>query len=361
MAADADTADGTICTLAIVDEVARHPQRRAVRHACATGSGPRQGRLIGISTAGDDEDSPLGRMRKAAYKLPTVERDGAYRYCRSGDGASSSTSGRWTKPTTAKTWTVVATANPASWQTPEALRRRFDSPSMTPWAWARFACGLWVAGEDAAISAKEWAACAPARARDPRELRRRRGGRRPRLAAGIPPPWCRSAAARRTSIEVHPPTILTPPQDGTSLDAEEVFAAAEAFAQRWPGCMFVLDPEAGGEQLAQRLDRELDAAVLRHSQKPGPMTDASQKLAEAIATRGLAHPDHEELTRHVISASAQVRRLRVAIHQGQGAGTCRSTASIALAMAVRVLHATEATSAEPRPEVEARGSSVFIS
>jgi hypothetical protein len=42
---------------------------------------------------------------------------------------------------------VVKTCNPASWQTEEALRRRFDSPSMTSWAWARFACGLWVAGE----------------------------------------------------------------------------------------------------------------------------------------------------------------------------------------------------------------------
>ncbi len=85
MAADADTADGTICTLAIVDEVARH-RSAELYGTLRDGLGPRQGRLIGISTAGDDEDSPLGRMRKAAYKLPTVERDGAYRYCRSGDG-----------------------------------------------------------------------------------------------------------------------------------------------------------------------------------------------------------------------------------------------------------------------------------
>ena len=50
-------------------------------------------------------------------------------------------------------------ANPASWQTEKALAKRFNSPSMTPWAWERFACGLWTAGEEGAVSAREWAAC----------------------------------------------------------------------------------------------------------------------------------------------------------------------------------------------------------
>jgi hypothetical protein len=78
LAADADTADGTICTLAVVDEVARH-RSAELYGTLRDGLGPRQGRLIGISTAGDDEDSPLGRMRRAAHGLPTVERHGAYR------------------------------------------------------------------------------------------------------------------------------------------------------------------------------------------------------------------------------------------------------------------------------------------
>ena len=60
LAADADTADGTIPTLAIVDEVARHKSAE-LYGTLRDGLGPRQGRLIGISTAGDDEDSPLGR------------------------------------------------------------------------------------------------------------------------------------------------------------------------------------------------------------------------------------------------------------------------------------------------------------
>jgi len=121
----------------------------------------------------------------------------------------------------------------------------------------------------------------------------------------------------------------------------------------------VLDPEAGGEQLAQRLDRELDAAVLVHSQKPGPMADASQKLAEAIATRRLAHPDDEELTRHIISAGARWLGAVWRFTKPKGKGL-PIDATVALAMAVRVLHATESIPADPQPDVTARGGEVIF-
>jgi len=159
LAADADTADGTICTLAVVDEVARHKSAE-LYGTLRDGLGPRGGRLIGISTAGDSENTPLGRMREAAYKLPEVKRKGAYRYCRSANAAF--VLHEWAlEPTDdVEDMRVVKRANPASWQSIEALRRRFDSPSMTPWAWGRFGCGHWIAGEDSAIGAKEWAQCA---------------------------------------------------------------------------------------------------------------------------------------------------------------------------------------------------------
>ena len=54
---------------------------------------------------------------------------------------------------------VVKTANPFSLQSPKELERRFASPSMKPWQWARFACGVWMFGEQGAISEKEWRAC----------------------------------------------------------------------------------------------------------------------------------------------------------------------------------------------------------
>lgn len=358
LASDADTADGTICTLAVVDEVARHKSAE-LYGTLRDGLGPRQGKLIGISTAGDDEDSPLGRMRRAAYELPTVEREDAYRYCRSADGAFVLHEWALEPGDDRADMAVVKRANPASWQTEEALERRFKSPSMTSWAWGRFACGLWLIGEDSAIAEQEWAACA----RPGLEIPADADG----VIVGIDLGWKWDTTAivpirrgkRRSvspnasdgeTIQVHPPAILTPPHDGTSLDAEEVFGVAVTMAERWPSLTFVLDPEAGGEQLAQRIDRELRVPILTHSQKSGPMCDASQKLAEAIAEKGIEHPDDEELNRHVLSASAKFigvgwRFVKPKLKNLPIDG------AIALAMAHRVLLARSGRSAEGNPEV----------
>jgi phage terminase large subunit-like protein len=345
LAADADTADGTICTLAIVDELARHKSAE-LYGTLRDGLGPRQGRMLGISTAGDDEASAFGRLRQAAYELPTVRRKGAYRYCRSDNGAFVLHEWALEPSDDREDMRVVKRANPASWQTTEALRRRFDSPSMTPWAWGRFACGLWIAGEDSAISAREWGACA------------REGLAIPAGAegvfVGVDLGWRWDSTAfvpirrHEDAIEVSRPAILTPPQDGSSLDAEEVFGVADAMVERWPRCTFVLDPEAGGEQLAQRIDRELEATVLTHSQKPGPMCEASQLLSEAIAERRLVHPDDEELNRHVLSAAAKFYGVGWRFVKPKGK-SLPIDGAVALAMAVRVLKATEHAPAEPRP------------
>jgi phage terminase large subunit-like protein len=158
LAADKDTADGVIPTLAIVDELHR-AKSTDLMGVFRDGLGPRDGQMITITTAGDDSESPLGKMRSQAYKMPTVERDGAYRYARS-------RTGQWVMHEWALEDTqdredmqVVKSANPASWQTVEALQERRDDPSTTPWQWARFACGVWLQGEDTAIGPLEWAAC----------------------------------------------------------------------------------------------------------------------------------------------------------------------------------------------------------
>jgi hypothetical protein len=107
---------------------------------------------------------------------------------------------------------------------------------------------------------------------------------------------------------------------------------------------FILDPEAGGEQLAQRIERELGVTVATHSQKPSPMALAAQGLAELIAGRRLEHPDHADFNAHVLAAAAK---------QGPGVGWrfvkrrrggAPIDAVIALAMAAR--HAM----APPEPE-----------
>jgi hypothetical protein len=68
LAADVDTADGVIPTLALVDELHRH-KSAGLYGIFRDGLGPRRGRMITISTAGDSETSPLGLMRAKAHRL----------------------------------------------------------------------------------------------------------------------------------------------------------------------------------------------------------------------------------------------------------------------------------------------------
>lgn len=153
LAADADTADGWGGTLALVDEL--HRQKDGELYGVLLdGLGPRAGQLITISTAGETEDSPLGELRAKAYALPGVKRNGAHRYVT--NGAFSMHEWACEPDDDFDDLRVVKGANPASWQTVRELRKRKDSPSMTPGRWARFAAGVWGLGGDPAFDREVW-------------------------------------------------------------------------------------------------------------------------------------------------------------------------------------------------------------
>jgi phage terminase large subunit-like protein len=298
LASDVDTADGVLPTLALVDELHRHKSPE-LYGLLLDGLGPRQGQAVTISTAGDDEESALGKLRAKAHGLPGMERSGAHRYVRSADFSMH----EWAldPDDDRDDLALVKTANPASWQTVEELRRRKESPSMTPWRWARFACGVWVHGEEAAISDKEWAACA-----DP--------------AAAIPPgahgvfvgldlawrydctaavPICRDG----DGMVIGTPAIIAPPGDGTSIDAEDIWAVIEEMAARWPQLTLVADPNAGAPELLQKIEHQLPHVRLAEfPQAPHAMALAAGRLQEAIAAGRVRHPDDPGLTAHVLAA-----------------------------------------------------------
>lgn len=301
LAADANTADGVIPTLALVDELHRH-KNSDLYAVFRDGLGPRHGQMITISTAGDDENSPLGQLRQAAHKLPDQVQDGAYRYARKEGFALH----EWAiQPQDDRDdLDLVLQANPAPWQTIDSLRARKESPSTRSWEWARYACGLWVFGEESAVSEKEWRECA-----DPDALI---ADGTPGVLVGIDLGWKWDTTAMvpvlrdGESFTVHPPTIVVPPRDGTSTPMEDIWGPIEDMALRWPEVTFVLDPEAGGEQLAQRIDNELpNVRVATHSQKASPMALAAQRLSDAIAEGRLRHPDDEDMNAQVLAAAAR--------------------------------------------------------
>jgi phage terminase large subunit-like protein len=342
LAADVDTADGVLGTLCLVDELHRHksPELYGV---LADSLGPRQGQMVTISTAGDDEGSPLGKLRENAYAQPGLKRDGAYRYARTDDFAMH----EWALDAEddLDDLALVKTANPASWQTVEELRRRKDSPSMTPWRWARFACGVWVYGQDGAISDKEWSACAEPGVSIPPGV--------PGVFVGLDLAWRYDTTAAAPiwhdgeNVIAHKPTVIAPPGDGTSIRAEDVWAAIEAMATRWPELTIVADPNAGAPELLQKIERDLPHVRLAEfPQAPFSMALAAARLQEAIASKTLRHPDDEELNHHVLSA--------VPVNVGEGYRFRKSRrdgppidALIALAMAHSAMVGEEPPEPEP--------------
>jgi phage terminase large subunit-like protein len=301
LASDANTADGVIPTLALVDELHRH-KNSDLYAVFRDGLGPRHGQMITISTAGDDENSPLGLLRQSAHALKEQKHEGAYRYARK-DGFALH---EWAldPDDDRDDLDLVLQANPAPWQTVDTLRGRLESPSTRSWEWARFACGVWVSGEESAISEKEWRECSDPYAEIPDGT--------PGVVVGIDLGWKWDSTAivpvhkDGDTLTVHTPVIIVPPQDGTSTQVEDIWKPIEDMARRWPEVTFVLDPEAGGEQLAQRIDNDIpNARVATHSQKAGPMSLAAQRLSDAIAEGKIRHPDDAQLNAHVMAAAAK--------------------------------------------------------
>lgn len=158
LASDANTADGALPTLALVDELHRHPSAE-LYGVLRDGIGPRNGQIITISTAGASLASPLGDLRGKAQLLPSFRREGRYSNAISGDGSFAMHEWSLSDDDDLADLQVVKEANPAPHWTLEALRRRLESPSMTPGRWARFACGIWTDEAQLWITPQEWDRC----------------------------------------------------------------------------------------------------------------------------------------------------------------------------------------------------------
>lgn len=300
LAADASTGDGVIPTLAIVDELHRH-RNADLYGVFRDGLGPRNGQIITLSTAGDDELSALGVMRTRAYGLSHVRREGAYRYARSDDGQFVMHEWALDPEADRDDLVLVKQANPLRGKTIETLRSLQGSPSMTSWQWARYHCGVWVKGEGAAIDPVDWDACKgdpglSIPAGSPVWVGWDQAWKGPDTTALVPVWW--QSASRRV---IGDPTVLTAPDDGM-LDDRDVFAALKAMRDRYRVIGVVFDPNAGAAALAQQAARELGLNMIEHSQRDSAMALADGRLMEAIRRRELVHSGHQVLRQHVLNA-----------------------------------------------------------
>ena len=152
LAADADTADGVIPDLAIVDELHRHPS--GALYGVFRDGLLGDGQMITISTAGATRlaaREPPERAR--AFDVEQVKKRRTYT---SPDGSFVLVEWALDTDDDHQDLNLVKDVNPAPWHTKTALRRRRDSPSTTLGQWLRFACGIWTAGDEPTTAARLW-------------------------------------------------------------------------------------------------------------------------------------------------------------------------------------------------------------
>ncbi|HKE79024.1 MAG TPA: terminase large subunit [Solirubrobacteraceae bacterium] len=304
LAADADTADGVIPTLALVDEL--HRARSAGLYAVfRDGLGPRDGQMLTISTAGDHELSPLGQMRTAARNLPDRRRRGRHLHARSSDGSYAYHEWALDDDDDEHDMRTVKLANPAAMQTLELLAERHASPSTQPWQWARFACNKWVSAEAWWLDPDRWrAAATSARLEDHDRITIGFDGARRGDATAL-------IGCRVDDGLIQPLAVWEPPVDdqGRPLPewetpAGEVDAAiADAF-DRYTVVRGYFDPPLWQSEVDEWARTYGDEVVFRFSTARTRMMAATERFRTDMP----AHTGDELLTRHALNA--QVREVR---------------------------------------------------
>jgi phage terminase large subunit-like protein len=327
--ADATTIDGVIPTLALVDELHRHPSAD-LYGVFRDGLGPRDGQMLTISTAGAGHDSPLGVLRDEAHRLPSFARDKAHRrnYARSEDGAFVLHEWCLDPDDDIENMETVKLANPASWQTPAALARRRNSPSMRLEQWYRFACGIWREVSDPWIESSVWDALAT-----PGDIEQNAP-----VVVGID----LGLSTQDTGIvvldmESHraEATILRPPVSVLDIEAE-LRRIRETYDVRW----FVYDP-TNFRRSAEVLEAD-GFPMMEFPQSAQRMSAASATLLRVINEKDMTHDGGQAFRAHVLSGTTKTHERGWRLVKDPR--TRRSVgALIALAMAVEVAGFTKDT------------------
>jgi hypothetical protein len=284
-AADDRTADGVIPTLAILDELHRHRNLRLYR----TWRGKlakRSGQILTISTAGEPE-SEFEETRAKIIEDATERSNGGPRVRAAGEDIVLHD---WAvrDRTQADDMDAVAAANPFSSITAEVLRKKRASPTMTDAHWLRFVCNIAARESGQAILPEEWDALQVEPFKPEGKWRvgfLDLGWKIDTTGLGVL--YWESAESRWiTDVKV-----LEPPVD----EADIVRALVERQLKHEP-IGWVFDPNAGGAQMAQMLDKgthplqgDVNLEFIEHSQDNAPMALAAARLDEAIRAGWIKH------------------------------------------------------------------------
>jgi Phage Terminase len=166
LSADVNTADGTVPSLAVCDELHRH-RSGELYAVLRDGLDKRGGKMLTISTAGIRGESPLWDLRERALALPSARREDCYVTARSDDGSFALAEWSLADGMDPDDMEAVKRANPLGIHTLATLGERHNSPSTIPSEWKRFACNMWIDRAEVAqvIDPGAWLALTDANAR----------------------------------------------------------------------------------------------------------------------------------------------------------------------------------------------------
>jgi phage terminase large subunit-like protein len=294
-AADDRTGDGVIPTLALLDELHRHRSLRLYR----TWRGKldkRGGQLAAISTAGEPGSEFEITREQARTTAPDITVHD--RHIRAASPEMILHDFALRVDDDPEDLALVARANPFSGVTVAKLKRKRASPSMTVGHWRRFVCNLATRTEGAAVGEAEWLG---AEVPDP-------GLKGRPCDVGLDLGWKWDATALVPLFSTGEgwlfgsSRVITPPRDGNSLRPERVIEEFKALHAETPIQGVVMDPSAGGEQIAGWLETGLGVQVVAHSQKNAPMSLAAARFMETLRDGTQKHVQDPDFTRHVLNA-----------------------------------------------------------
>jgi phage terminase large subunit-like protein len=306
-AADDRTADGIIPTLALLDELHRHRNLRLYR----TWRGKllkRGGQIVTISTAGE----PGGEFEDTRSHIRMTADDVRVDGCHTRAAGDDIVLHDWAVPKVdqAEDFDVVAQANPLESLTAAVLRKKRESPTMTREHWLRFVCNLATSLDGNGVLPEDWDALAePDIEVDPEtegvgiiDL----GWKIDTTGIGV---LLWEGTERRVVTDT---VVLEPP-----VDEAQIVEAILDRVERWPRLRgWVMDPNAGAQQMAQLLEKgEHPLQVARgigpiefiaHSQDNAPMSQGAWRIDESIRNGWLVHDGDRTLRTHVLNAVRKV-------------------------------------------------------
>lgn len=305
-------------TLALIDELHAHDNPNLYVDM-RSGLFKRGGILITITTAGHDEESVLGTLRKKFLAIDAdggevrsglkvddagktrKNKDGRLTICRSASGRTVMLEWSCRPDDDLKDMATVKLANPASGVTIDSLEDALEAPGITPAMFARYRANVWVHGFNSWLPQGAWDKLAEPTLSIPEGAK---------VFAAIDMARYRDCAA----------LVVVQPRDGIAaavkkagiwksggeefpISYEAVKDAIRLLDRKYRLLACGFDPKYF-DQAAEELRAE-GIPMIKFDQSNERMSAASANLRQAILEGTLRHDGDEELVRHVIAGTTK--------------------------------------------------------